>query len=125
MREANGHINRGKELLDILVVVLKELEAAGDGMPEYRAYLHGQVYGMATALRMIYPGSGNLGERAALTLRPALTEHRCHCGEEGLKVDPAMLFFVPRTGSTVEDHTTAAGSPGTEPGDPPDPGLPG
>lgn len=49
-----------------------------------RAYLHGQVYGLATALRLFFPGPGNLGEKAALALRPVLTEHKCQCdGDEG------------------------------------------
>lgn len=48
----------------------------------YAAYLHGQIYGLALALRLLYPGPGNWGERAALLVRPVLTEHQCDCPEE-------------------------------------------
>lgn len=79
----NIHQNRGEELLDLLIGALKELEGAGEGMRDYRSYLHGQIYGIATALRIIYPGPGSLGEKAALAVRPVLTEHECRCsGEE-------------------------------------------
>lgn len=79
MGEVNINQERGEALLELLISALKELEGAGEGLPEYRAYLHGQVYGMAAALRIIYPGPGNLGEKAALAVRPVLTEHECQC----------------------------------------------
>jgi len=47
----------------------------------YAAYLHGQIYGIAMTLRLLYPGPDNWGERAALLIRPVLTEHRCDCQE--------------------------------------------
>lgn len=80
---------KGRELLSLLMAALRELEAAGGnkGMSEYRAYLHGQVYGLAMALRLIFPGPGNLGEKAALALRPLMTEHLCRCGDEGSPED--------------------------------------
>ncbi|MCL6610068.1 MAG: hypothetical protein K6T66_00860 [Peptococcaceae bacterium] len=73
---------RGEELLKILKAALADLENAGGkkDLSDYRAYLHGQVYGLATALKMIYPGPGNLGEKAALALRQVITEHSCRCG---------------------------------------------
>ncbi|MCQ2559697.1 MAG: hypothetical protein MJ157_03195 [Clostridia bacterium] len=43
----------------------------------YGAYLHGQIYGLATALKIIFPGEGNWGEKAGLAVRPVITEHKC------------------------------------------------
>ncbi|MHB8918572.1 MAG: hypothetical protein ACYC4H_11150 [Desulfocucumaceae bacterium] len=84
MGENNVSPEKGGELLNLLMAALRELEAAGGkkGMSEYRAYLHGQVYGLAMALRLMFPGPGNLGEKAALALRPLMTEHLCRCGDE-------------------------------------------
>lgn len=84
MREENLYPEKGGELFILLTAALRDLEAAGGkkGMSEYRAYLHGQVYGLATALRLMFPGPGNLGEKAALALRPLMTEHLCRCGNE-------------------------------------------
>lgn len=45
----------------------------------YASYLHGQIYGLATALRIIFPGSLNWGEKAALAVREVITEHKCEC----------------------------------------------
>lgn len=75
---------RGVEVLEILLAALEELKknSPRDVMSGYGAYLHGQVYGLATALRIIYPGTGNIGEKAALAVRPVLTEHSCLCGDE-------------------------------------------
>ncbi len=84
MAENGVYLERGEELLSMLSAALKELEAAGGkkGMSDYRSYLHGQIYGLATALRLIYPGPGNLGERAALAVRPLITEHSCRCDRD-------------------------------------------
>lgn len=81
VEEAGAGVERGEELLRLLASALKELEDCRDnkGLSEYRSYLHGQVYGLATALKVIFPGPGNLGERAALALRPVITEHFCRC----------------------------------------------
>ncbi len=48
----------------------------------YASYLHGQIYGIAITLRLLYPGPGNWGEKAALLIRPVLTEHQCECLEK-------------------------------------------
>lgn len=57
---------------------LKRLEKASSlNNNEYAAYIHGQIYGMASALKVLFPGPGNWGEKAALKVRPVLTEHRC------------------------------------------------
>jgi len=74
---------KGDELMTILESALRELKSAeGSGMSEYRSYLHGQVYGLATALKLLFPGPGNFGEKAAMAVRPVITEHSCQCGEE-------------------------------------------
>jgi LAO/AO transport system kinase len=74
----------GGELMAILESALRELGGVegGSHMSEYRSYLHGQVYGLATALKLLFPGPGNFGEKAAMALRPVITEHSCRCGEE-------------------------------------------
>ena len=84
MGEENLYPEKGGELLNLLMAALRDLEVAGGkrGMSEYRAYLHGHIYGLATALRLMFPGPGNLGEKAALALRPLVTEHLCRCRDE-------------------------------------------
>lgn len=84
MENPGAELERGEELLELLAAALDDLAAAGGkgGTAGYRAYLHGQIYGLATALKIIYPGPGNLGERAALAVRPVITEHSCRCDEE-------------------------------------------
>lgn len=84
MTDERTFMQRGECLLELLTNALKQLEANSDreGLSLYRTYLHGQIYGMATALRMVYPGPGNLGEKAALAVRPVLTEHFCGCDQE-------------------------------------------
>lgn len=75
---------RGQQLLDQLAAALGALQRAGEknGSEIYSAYLHGQIYGLATALRVMFPGPGNLGEKAALEVRPVITEHRCDCEDQ-------------------------------------------
>ncbi|MCL6477800.1 MAG: hypothetical protein K6T65_05235 [Peptococcaceae bacterium] len=81
MADEKTYLDRGEIVLDLLTAALQDLEnhRGRQGMSDYMAYLHGQIYAMAAALRIIYPGPGNLGERAALAVRPALTEHACDC----------------------------------------------
>lgn len=43
---------------------------------DYTAFIHGQVYGIAMALRLLFPGPGNWGEKAAFKIRPVLTEQQ-------------------------------------------------
>jgi LAO/AO transport system kinase len=81
----NYYLEKGEELLGLLMAALcnlRGLDARPEETSHYRSYLHGQIYGMAAALRIIYPGPGNLGERAALALRPVVTEHHCQCSAE-------------------------------------------
>lgn len=82
-------LERGEELMGLLMAALKELVAADGkgGTSDYRSYLHGQIYGLATALKVIYPGPGNLGERAALAVRPVITEHNCRCDEDKSQIE--------------------------------------
>lgn len=76
-------LKMGEELLNILTDALEKLENAGRlDSSDYKSYLHGQIYGLATALRLLYPGPGNFGEKAALLLRPVITEHVCICEEK-------------------------------------------
>lgn len=75
---------RGELLLEQLMEALEKLQKAGQvaGAEAYTSYVHGQIYGLATALRVLFPGPGCLGERAALALRPVITEHRCECDDQ-------------------------------------------
>ncbi|MCG8400370.1 MAG: hypothetical protein MJA84_02115 [Firmicutes bacterium] len=72
-----------EEVLQYLKQLLQQLENCRDteNSGNYRSYLHGQVYGAAVVLRLLFPGPGNLGEKAALMLRPVLTEHQCQCDD--------------------------------------------
>lgn len=81
--DSDNHRKTGEELLNILTDALEKLKNAGRmDSSDYKSYLHGQIYGLATALRLLYPGPGNLGEKAALLLRPVITEHVCICEEK-------------------------------------------
>ncbi|MFZ5644368.1 MAG: methylmalonyl Co-A mutase-associated GTPase MeaB [Bacillota bacterium] len=76
--------DKGQEILGILenaLNMIKEAEGYEKNMTEYSAYLHGQIYGLAVALRIIFPGPGNFGERAAMAIRPVMTEHSCKCDD--------------------------------------------
>ena len=47
----------------------------------FAAYLHGQIYGITMCLQLLYPGADNWGEKAALLIRPLLSEQVCDCPE--------------------------------------------
>lgn len=66
------------EYLEQLLKLMEEARSSG-GDDNYQAYLHGQIYGAALVLRLLFPGPGNPGERAALLARPVITEHKCRC----------------------------------------------
>lgn len=71
---------RGQLLLNLMDDVLRAIENSPDaGAGEYKAYLHGQAYGLALALKTIFPGPENLGERAAKMSRSVITEFKCEC----------------------------------------------
>ncbi len=72
-----------KTILTHLQQLIDQLQKTKFDPPDnnYASYLHGQIYGIALALRLLYPGPGNWGERAALLIRPVLTEHQCDCLE--------------------------------------------
>jgi LAO/AO transport system kinase len=75
--------NREEEVFEYLALLVKELEKVrtGNNLENYTAFLHGQIHGLAMSLRLLYPGPGNWGEKAALLVRPVITEHRCNCDE--------------------------------------------
>ena len=68
-------------IIQLLTDMVEELaRSRNNNQPEnYCAFLHGQISGIAIALRTLFPGPGNLGEKAALILRPVITEHKCDC----------------------------------------------
>lgn len=72
---------QGQKLLTLFNQTLNQLQALPPDpqLANYAAFLHGQIYGLAIALHFLFPGPGNLGEKAALMVRPVLTEHRCEC----------------------------------------------
>ncbi|MBF7083316.1 hypothetical protein IT084_10050 [Desulfallas sp. Bu1-1] len=74
-------VKAAEEVLNHLSQAVNKLKKARAGdLPEvYAAFLHGQAYGLALALRLLYPGPGNWGEKAALLVRPVITEHKCEC----------------------------------------------
>lgn len=82
--EEKFELQKGKELLDFLMNALKSLKnvEGRQDASEYRSYLHGQIYGLAMALKIFYPGPGNLGERAAMAVRPVIAEDVCQCTEK-------------------------------------------
>lgn len=81
---------RGEELYSNLLASMAALERA-TGVPGgelYAAFLHGQIEGLAQALRSIFPGEGNWGEKAAFAVRPVLTEHYCDCKHHDVPDQP-------------------------------------
>ncbi len=81
--EGQTMIQQGEAVLAQLLLALDMLKKHNQSIPQsqYIAYLHGQIYGLAMALKIMFPGPGGLGEKAALALRPVMTEHRCDCKE--------------------------------------------
>jgi len=73
-----GNTEQVLEYLSQLTEDIKKARSA-EGGENYQAYLHGQLYGAALMLHLLFPGPGNLGERAALMARPVITEHDCRC----------------------------------------------
>lgn len=74
----------GAQLLQLLLQSLEQWQKVSfrPDAATCAAFLHGQIYGLAIALRLFFPGPGNLGEQAALALRPVLTQHRCDCDRD-------------------------------------------
>lgn len=62
-----------------LVEELKKTRMQNRPPENYTAFLHGQIHGLALALRLLFPGPDNWGEKAALLVRPVITEHQCDC----------------------------------------------
>lgn len=82
MHSENNLEEKAAYLLEYLDIALDRIQSMpGDEAEEYRSFIHGQVYGIAMALRMLFPGPDNWGEKAALKIRPVLTEHKCECTE--------------------------------------------
>lgn len=76
---------RAAYLLDYLELALDKLQKmSANGAGEYLAFVHGQIYGIAMALKILFPGPGNWGEKAAFKVRPVLTEHKCECNDKEL-----------------------------------------
>ncbi|OAT81335.1 hypothetical protein [Desulfotomaculum copahuensis] len=80
---------QGARLLELLLQSLEQWQKVSSRPDAVAcaAFLHGQIYGLATALRLFFPGPGNLGEQAALALRPLLTQHHCDCAPANKKGD--------------------------------------
>lgn len=83
MTDTNEIENRGELLLQQLTQALECLRSSEGvkGAEAYASYMHGQIYGLATAMKIMFPGPGNWGEKAALAVRPFITEHRCDCDD--------------------------------------------
>lgn len=73
-----------QRLLDHLKLSIEELKKWRNqsGSEQYTSFLHGQIHGIALALRVLHPGPGNWGEKAAFLVRPVITEHNCQCGDD-------------------------------------------
>ncbi len=78
-------VMNAKAILILLQQLIDQLQKTVEiDIPDnnYASYLHGQIYGIALVLRLLYPGPNNWGEKAALLIRPVLTEHQYDCLEE-------------------------------------------
>lgn len=73
--------DQGTLLMDQLNTILENArnfrELVGDGT--YQAFLHGQAAGLVLALKIMFPGDGNLGEQASALVVPVLGENKCGC----------------------------------------------
>lgn len=72
----------------------KVLENAGSfrdlaGGGAYRAFLHGQASGLALALKIMFPGDGDLGEQAAAQVASVMGENKCGCHHHDMEEAPA------------------------------------
>ncbi|MCL6638368.1 MAG: hypothetical protein K6T80_01635 [Firmicutes bacterium] len=56
-----------------------------EGAGPYLSFLHGQASGMVLALKILFPGAGEPGEKAEELARSVLGEKGCTCrnGESG------------------------------------------
>ena len=80
MCKENELAERAAYLLDYVDLALEKIKSLPENdAPEYKSFMHGQVYGIGMALRILFPGEDNWGEKAALKIRPVLTEHKCEC----------------------------------------------
>lgn len=77
----NTFKDRGELVLEQLKKVLecsrnsRELAEGGS----YRAFLHGQAAGLVLALKIMFPGEGDLGEQASQLAVAVLGENECGC----------------------------------------------
>lgn len=80
---SGSSVNEQEKMLDHLVMAIEELKKWQNqrGSEHYASFLHGQIHGIALTLRILYPGPGNWGEKAAFLVRPVITEHSCGCGD--------------------------------------------
>lgn len=60
-------------------------ELTGDG--SYQAFLHGQAAGLVLALKILFPGEGDLGEQASTLVVPVLGENQCDCHHHDMEED--------------------------------------
>lgn len=71
----------GEILLEQLEKILensrnfRELNNGGS----YRAFLHGQAAGLVLALKVMFPGEGDLGEQASQLAAVSFGENECGC----------------------------------------------
>lgn len=66
-----------KQLQDVMVRVQDFNRFTGDGA--YMAFLHGQSAGLVLALKILFPGSGAIGETAENLAKSVLGEKGCTC----------------------------------------------
>lgn len=74
-----------EQLKNVLENVRNFRELEGDG--SYQAFLHGQAAGLVLALKILFPGDGNLGEQASDLAVPVLGENKCGCHHHDMEED--------------------------------------
>lgn len=74
-----------EQLKNVLENARNFRELAGDGT--YQSFLHGQAAGLVLALKILFPGDGNLGEQASALVVPVLGENKCGCHDHDMDED--------------------------------------
>ena len=74
-------VERGRVVLEQLRTVLVRTESFRDvaGDRAYPSFLHGQADGIVLALKVLFPGTGALGDKAEDIARSVLGEKECAC----------------------------------------------
>ncbi|MCL6559909.1 MAG: hypothetical protein K6U74_14175 [Firmicutes bacterium] len=72
---------QGQLIFEQLKKILENIQKFRDmpGDETYQSFLHGQAAGLVLALKIMFPGDGNIGEQASYLASSVMGEHQCSC----------------------------------------------